>query len=104
MLPVTGERIVVSFPGAAHSPDNVVTFFEDRGLLFAGCLCFSARRDRPGFVGDANLLEWPETIERVKAIEARLVVPGHGAPGGPELLDHTLAALRRHAGAADASR
>ena len=93
-LPIDGERVIVYFPGPAHSPDNVVTFFEDRGLLFAGCLCLSAERDRPGYVGDADVVSWPASIHNVEALGARVVVPGHGAPGGPELLQHTAEVLR----------
>jgi len=96
VLPIVGERVAVHFPGPAHSPDNVVVFFEDRRVLFAGCLCFSALRNRPGFIGDADLEAWPATLERVQALDARLVVPGHGRPGGPELLEHTAATLARY--------
>ena len=103
-LPIAGERVSVHFPGAAHSPDNVVTYFEDRGLLFAGCLCFSARRETPGYIGDADLESWPETVARVQALEARVVVPGHGKPGGPELLEHTAEAIRRFREGTESSR
>ena len=95
-LPIHGERVVVFFPGPAHSPDNVVTFFEDRGLLFAGCLCLSAERDRPGYVGDADVVSWPASVRNVEALGAHVVVPGHGVPGGPELLEHTAAVLRSY--------
>ncbi len=35
---------------------------------------------------------YPATLKKVKAAyaRARIVVPGHGDPGGPELIDHTL--------------
>ena len=34
----------------------------------------------------------PATLKKVKTAyrNARIVVPGHGDPGGPELIDHTL--------------
>jgi len=101
-LPVQSERIEIVFPGAAHAPDNVVTHFVDRGLVFAGCLCFSAERETPGYLGAADLDAWPAALERVKTLDASVVVPGHGAPGGPELLDHTADVLRRHSERADA--
>jgi glyoxylase-like metal-dependent hydrolase (beta-lactamase superfamily II) len=96
VLPIEGERVSIHFPGAAHSPDNIVVFFEKRQLLFAGCLCFSASRDQPGYVGDADLASWPATLESVQALDAEVVVPGHGGPGGPELLEHTARCIQRY--------
>jgi hypothetical protein len=37
---------------------------------------------------------WQDRIAELKALEPRYVYPGHGAPGGPELLDQTLAYLK----------
>ncbi len=101
-LPIESERIEIIFPGAGHAPDNVVTHFVDRGLVFAGCLCFSAKRETPGYLGAADLEAWPAALQRVKALGATIVIPGHGAPGGPELLGHTADVLRRHSERADA--
>ena len=101
-LPVRGERVEVLHPGPAHAPDNVVTHFVDRGVVFAGCLCFSADRETPGYTGDADMAAWPAALERVGALGAKVVVPGHGAPGGAELLWHTSDVVTRHAGGADA--
>src|SRR5207237_6218439 len=33
-------------------------------------------------------------VEALRSYEARTIVPGHGAVGGPELIDHTLGYLR----------
>jgi arylsulfatase A-like enzyme len=48
---------------------------------------------------EADLEAWPRSLAALEQAlpDARLVVPGHGAPGGPELLRHThdlLAAAR----------
>lgn len=102
-LPVEGEQINVVFPGHAHAPDNVVTHFADRAIVFAGCMCFSAARDSLGYTGDADLDAWPAALERVAELDATTVVPGHGRPGGPELLPHTADVLRRHAPRPDAA-
>lgn len=41
--------------------------------------------------GEADLAEWPNTIRALerKYPEAKIIVPGHGQPGGTELLRHT---------------
>ncbi len=101
-LPIEGERVEIIHPGPAHAPDNVVTRFVDRGIVFAGCLCFAVDRTWMGNTLDADVPAWPAAIEEVQKLGATLVVPGHGAPGGPELLSHTADVLRRHASGPDA--
>jgi len=92
----------VFHPGPAHAPDNVVVWLPEQRVLFGGCAVKSAEATSLGFTGDANLARWPEAIRRVKQRypEAAVVVPGHGDPGGPALLDRTtglLGAARRPA-------
>lgn len=45
-----------------------------------------------GNLSDANLKERANTVERVKDEfkTAKIVIPGHGAHGGVELLDYTI--------------
>jgi metallo-beta-lactamase class B len=82
-----GEPVRALFPGAAHSPDNVVVHLPDRGVLFGGCMVVA--HDRLGNLADADLEGWPAALERLEALQPAVVVPGHGDPGGPELLGHT---------------
>lgn len=84
--------VEVFYPGAAHAPDNVVVYVPEARVLFGGCAVHEAKRTTPGNVADADTAAWPAAIERVRARypEAALVVPGHGAVGGPELLGHTI--------------
>ncbi len=91
------QKAILIWPGAGHAPDNVVTHIPSMGIVFAGCLCFSMERSGVGNVRDADLLAWPASVDRVAALGAETVIPGHGKPGGPELLEHTKAELRRHA-------
>ena len=57
-----------------------------------------ARGGRPldwsslGFVGDASIESWADSIRRIKSRYAGIatVVPGHGSVGDAELLDHTI--------------
>jgi hypothetical protein len=66
------------------------------GLLFGGCAVRPAGTSSLGNVADADLESWPRAIERVKTRYGGatiVVVPGHGPPAGPELLDHTLSLL-----------
>jgi metallo-beta-lactamase class B VIM len=89
---VTIGSIEVFFPGAGHTRDNLVVWVPQHDLLFGGCIVKSAHDRTLGNTADADLREWPESLRRLQARygQALLVVPGHGDPGGPELLQHTL--------------
>ncbi|MGE0787775.1 MAG: polysaccharide deacetylase family protein [Sandaracinaceae bacterium] len=79
-----GERVQVLFPGAAHSPDNVVVWFADRGLLFGGCMV-NGREEGSGAgnLADADPLAWPESLGVLERLAPRVVVAGHGSARDP---------------------
>lgn len=85
-----GEEVVVAFMGEGHTKDNVIAYFPGDKVMFGGCLIKESGAGK-GFLGDANLDEWPATIRRVerKFPETQIVIPGHGKPGGKELLQYT---------------
>ena len=45
-----------------------------------------------GNTKDGDLAAYPATLRKVQVAypQARIVVPGHGDWGGPELIEHTL--------------
>lgn len=94
-LQLAGGRVETFFPGAGHTPDNVVVWLPEQRLLFGGCFVKSAGARDLGNVADADLASWREAVRRVQELhpDAVVVVPGHGAVGGPELLAHTAALL-----------
>lgn len=89
--------VEVFYPGPGHTEDNAVVWLPEQQVLFGGCAVKSSAAAGLGYVADAALDEWPEAIRRVQARYggADLVVPGHGQPGGPDLLAHTLDLLSR---------
>lgn len=91
-LDLDGEEVIVFFPGGGHTKDNVVVYLPKRGVLFGGCLVKSMAATDKGNVADADLVHWADSVRAVKARfpGVKVVVPGHGASGGPELLDHTI--------------
>ncbi len=92
---VTVGPIEVFYPGPGHSPDNVVVWIPDAQMLAGGCAVKASSATALGNTADADLKRWPEAIRRIQQRypQVRTVVPVHYAPGGPELLDHTLALL-----------
>lgn len=77
--------------GEAHTKDNIISFIPSENLIFGGCMVKELNAGK-GFLGDANEKEWSNTIRNVKKAfpSAQFIVPGHGKPGGQELLDYTI--------------
>lgn len=89
-LKVGDEKVVNAFMGPGHTLDNIVSYFAPDKVLFGGCFVKSLQAGK-GNLADANLLEWSNSIEKTKSRfpDARIIIPGHGKYGGPELLDYT---------------
>ena len=82
---------IVKYFGEGHTKDNVVGYFPSEKILFGGCLIKELKATK-GYLGDANLSEWSNTVEKVKQEYPRvnIVIPGHGKIGGISLLDYTI--------------
>ena len=80
------------YPGAGHAVDNMVVWIPSLKLLYGGCLLRSIEAKGMGYTGEADMQQWPHSVEKVLARygEARWVIPGHGPYGDIEILNHTL--------------
>ncbi len=81
----SGEQIAFAFGGlkmrlidvsGAHSPEDIMLFVEDDGVLLAGDLYFSGRLP---FVGQADSKAWLAALDRIEPLAPKMVIPGHGA-------------------------
>lgn len=86
------DRIYAYYPGAGHTRDNIVVWLPEEKILFGGCLIRGLSAKGLGNTADASLDEWAHTVQRVvdKFPDVEKVVPGHGEPGGAQLLTHTI--------------
>lgn len=93
---VGARKLEIRYVGGGHTVDNIVVWIPDEKILFGGCFVKAVSAKDLGNTREADLGAWPGSIERLLARygDARLIVPGHGAPGGKELLIHTLELLR----------
>jgi metallo-beta-lactamase class B len=91
ILKVGSQPIVARHFGEGHTKDNVVGYFPLDNILFGGCLIKELKASK-GYLGDANVAAWSATVEKVKQAypQIKIVVPGHGKPGGSTLLDYTI--------------
>jgi glyoxylase-like metal-dependent hydrolase (beta-lactamase superfamily II) len=84
-----GKTIEIRHPGPGHTDgDLVVHFVEDR-VLATGDRVFNHVVPVIDLEGGVDLAGWTASLRNRFGFEARdvTVVPGHGAVGGPELLD-----------------
>ena len=90
-IEVGDASVVGAYCGAGHTQDNAVVYLPREKVLFGGCLIKAQGAGR-GNTADADLKSWSDTVEKVARTfpEAITVVPGHGKPGGRELLQYTI--------------
>jgi glyoxylase-like metal-dependent hydrolase (beta-lactamase superfamily II) len=62
--------------GRGHTAGDVVVFLPQERIVCTGDLFNGAI----GYMGDAYVDEWPDTLERLAALDFETVIPGHGAP------------------------
>lgn len=74
------RRVEVFFPGAGHSPDNIVVYVPEDKVLYGGCFVKSTDSRDLGNLSDAKPYEWEKSMLRLKARYPHPVVtvPGHG--------------------------
>lgn len=90
-----GLEVITRFYGEGHTSDNLVVYVPEAETIFGGCLV-KAMGAGKGNLEDANTKAWPFTMEKiVKGLpNLRLIIPGHGQPGGVELLEYTARMFR----------
>ncbi|HEY8357498.1 MAG TPA: MBL fold metallo-hydrolase [Ramlibacter sp.] len=74
-LVVGGKTIVLQPVGTAHTPEDLVVLLPAERVLFAGDIVF---RGRIPFVGQADSGQWIKALDTLLAMDAAVVVPGHG--------------------------
>lgn len=82
-----GVDFRVRHVGPAHSPEDLVMFVVQDQVLFAGDLVF---KGRVPFVGEADSRQWLASMERLIAMQPKVLVPGHGAASTTPIEDLTL--------------
>lgn len=92
-----GYSLRTFFAGEGHSHDNIVIWLERDKVLYGGCLVKSVEATDLGYLGDANVAAWPETMRVLqrKYSQAVYVIPGHQAWGNASCLQHTLDLLEK---------
>jgi metallo-beta-lactamase class B len=85
-------RMELAYFGPGHTVDNIAAWIPAKKILFAGDLVRARNARNLGNTAEADVEIWPKTLKKVRDAfpDAKIVVPGHGQPGGMELIDHTI--------------
>lgn len=83
--------VELTFMGPAHTTNDVVAWVPERRLLFAGDLVFNGGTP---FVVMGSVAGSIAAVERLQALGAETIVPGHGDVCGPDRLQDQLDYLR----------
>lgn len=70
-----GVHFQLKHLGPAHSPEDLAMLVEPDGVLYSGDVVYEGRVP---FIGHADTKQWLKAIDRLLAIPARVMVPGHG--------------------------
>jgi glyoxylase-like metal-dependent hydrolase (beta-lactamase superfamily II) len=90
-LDLGGRTAVLRPTGRGHTLGDQVVEVPDAGVLFTGDLAetgqFAIFPWFPPHDTDVSGLSWIAVLDRLIAAAPRVVVPGHGTTGGPEVLE-----------------
>jgi glyoxylase-like metal-dependent hydrolase (beta-lactamase superfamily II) len=74
-LDLGGVRVQIWHPGPGHTRGDTIAWVEEEGVLFSGDL---VEFEAGVYTGDAQLEEWPATLEALRQLGATAIVPGRG--------------------------
>ena len=96
MLDLGGRRVEFRTWGTAHSPGDQIVHLPEERVVFIGDLIeermFPIVPYFPPMIlaSDIDVARWESVLKDVLALQPRLIVPGHGNLGGPEIATDLL--------------
>jgi glyoxylase-like metal-dependent hydrolase (beta-lactamase superfamily II) len=90
------QRLELMYLGHGHTSGDLIGWMPRQRILLSQDLSPNGQHN----LGNANISVWIGILAHLRELEPRLVVPGHKAVGGPEILDksfHFLTELRAQA-------
>ncbi|HYW56134.1 MAG TPA: MBL fold metallo-hydrolase [Polaromonas sp.] len=74
-LNLGGVKVQIWHPGPGHTRGDTIAWVAEEKVLFSGDL---VEYEAGVYTGDAQLEEWPATLEALRALGAEAIVPGRG--------------------------
>jgi glyoxylase-like metal-dependent hydrolase (beta-lactamase superfamily II) len=75
VIDLGGVQVQIWSPGYGHTRGDTIAWVEEEKVLFSGDL---VEYEAGVYTGDAQLAEWPATLEALRALNAEAIVPGRG--------------------------
>lgn len=75
VIDLGGVRVQIWHPGPGHTRGDTIAWVAEEKVLFSGDL---VEYNAGVYTGDAQLEEWPATLEALRALGAEAIVPGRG--------------------------
>jgi cyclase len=94
------RRVEFHFFGWAHTRGDGFVYLPNEQILCTG----DAVANGPyNYTGDGNVANWPNVVRKAQKLKVKTVLPGHGVPAGPEVLEgQAQYMIALHKGVADA--
>jgi glyoxylase-like metal-dependent hydrolase (beta-lactamase superfamily II) len=70
-----GLEVKIIHPGPGHTGGDTIVWVPSQRVLFSGDL---VEYEAGIYTGDAHLEEWPNTLDKLSALQPRALVPGRG--------------------------
>jgi cyclase len=84
-------RIELMAVSPAHTTTDIVAWIPDRKLLFTGDVIFNGGTP---FALGGSVAGWLQALDKIEALGAETIVPGHGEVCGPEAIGEVRAYLQ----------
>ena len=69
------QKVVLMYPGAAHTSGDTLVYLPDKKILFAGDILFTNFHP---FLGEGDLPSWGRVLDSILAMDVEKIIPGHG--------------------------
>lgn len=79
----SAHPIELHWAGVAHTRGDTLVWLPKEQILFTGDVCVNGAQN---FLRDSNVAEWIKALEGARKLGAKIVCPGHGPMGGPEII------------------
>jgi len=83
VLEDSSRRVEFHFFGWAHTRGDGFVYLPKESIVCTGDAVVNGPFN---YLGHANSANWPRVIDQVKKLKASTILPGHGTPGGSEVL------------------
>jgi len=78
------RRVEFHFYGWAHTRGDGFVYLPKEQILCTGDAVANGPHN---YTGDGNIANWPAVIRKAQKLQVKMVLPGHGEPGGPDVLE-----------------